>query len=86
MREGKIFPCGVIAQITAHIGGNTHQVVGRRTFEAQRRRGLVTVQNDIAVLVAEVEIDIPDGRFICRTGYSHHSVGLHLQYEGNRVA
>ena len=77
MCKGKIFPCGIIAQITSHVGRNAQQVVHRHTFEAQRCRGLVTVQDDIAVIVIEEEVDIPDGRFIRRAGYGHHPVRSH---------
>ena len=86
MRERKIFPCRDIAQIASHIGRDAQQVVHRRTFEAQRRRGLVTVQDNIAVIVVEVEVDIPDGRLVRRAGYGHHPVGPYRQLDRHRMA
>ena len=59
MRDDEILRCRTIAQIAAQVGGDTHPVVAGQTLEAQRRRGLVTVQDDLAVIVAEV-VQVPN--------------------------
>ena len=83
MRHGEIFPCRVFAQIAAHVGGNTHPVAARQALETQRRRGLITVQYNIAVIVVKVEVQIPDGHFIRRAGYGHHRVGTNRHFDPN---
>ena len=79
MRHGEIFPCRVFAQIAAHVGGNTHPVAARQAFETQRRGGLVTVQDDLAVIVVKIEVQVADGRFVRRSGYGGHPFGPYRQ-------
>ena len=77
--NGEILPQQIVAQIAAQIGGNAHPVVARQAFETQRRRGLVTVQDNIAVIVVKVEVQVADGRFIHRAGYGGHPFGPYRQ-------
>ena len=79
MCNGEILPQQIVAQIAAQIGGNAHPVVARQAFETQRRRGLVTVQDNIAVIVVKVEVQVADGRFIHRAGYGGHPFGPYRQ-------
>ena len=69
----------IVAQIAAQIGGNAHPIVARQAFETQRRRGLVTVQDNIAVIVVKVEVQVADGRFIRRASYGGHPFGPYRQ-------
>ena len=64
------------------VGGDTHPVVAGQTLEAQRRRGLVTVQDDLAVIVAEVEVQVPNRCFV-RTGHGNHPVGTNRYFDPN---
>ena len=77
--NGEILPQRIVAHIAAQIGGNAHPVVARQAFETQRRRGLVTVQDNIAVIVVKVEVQVADGRFIRRASYGGHPFGPYRQ-------
>ena len=62
-----------------HVNCNTYPVVARQAFETQRRRGLVTAQDNIAVIVVKVEVQVADGRFIRRAGNGGHPFGPYRQ-------
>ena len=83
MRHGEIFRCGVFTQIAAHVGGNAHPIVARQALETQRRRGLITVQDNIAVIVVKVEVQVPDGVFIRSAGYGHHRFRTNRHFDPN---
>ena len=83
VHNGKIFRCGILTHIAAHIGGDTQQVVARQALEAQRRRALVTVQDDIAVGVEKIEVQVADRLFVRSAGYGRHPVGTYCQPNRN---
>ena len=82
MRDGEILPLRVFTQVAVHIGNDAYPVVARRALEAQRRRGLVTVQDDIAVIVVKVEVQVTDRLLVRRAGYGGHTLGPDRQRDG----
>ena len=83
MRNNEIFPCRVFTQITALIGDNAHPVSARQALETQRRRGLVTVQDALTIVVVKIEIQVADGVFIRRAGYGHQRIGTNRHFDPN---
>ena len=79
MRHGEIVRCGIFTQIAAHVGGNAHPITAGKALEAQRRGTLVTVQDNIAVIVVKVKVQVADGRFIRRAGDGGHPFGPYRQ-------
>ena len=82
MRNGEILPCRAIARVAAHIGNNTHPVAARQALETQCRRGLVTVQDNLAVIIVKIEVQVPNRCFV-HTGYGHHGVGTNRHFDPN---
>ena len=83
VRNGAVFRCGILTKVTAHIGGDTQQVVARQALEAQRRGTLVTVQDDIAVGVEKIEVQVAERLFVRRAGYGRNRVGAYGQPNRN---
>ena len=83
MRDGEIRPLRVFTQVAAHIGSDAHPVVTRHALEVQCRRGLVTVQDDIAVIVVKVEVQVADCLLVRRTGYGCHPVRMYRKVDKN---
>lgn len=69
--------------ITTLIGYNAHPVPARQALETQRRRGLVTVQDTLAIVVVKIKIQVADGVFIRRSGYGCHTVGTNRHFGPN---
>ncbi len=83
VRNGEVFRCGILTKVTAHIGGDTHPVVAGQGREAQRRRALVAVQDDLAVIVIEIEVQVAERLFVRSAGYGRHRVGTYCQPNRN---
>ena len=74
-RDSELLLRGILPEVAAEVGGKAHPIMSGHDLEAKGRRLLVAMQEQFAVVVIEVEVQIGDRLLVRRAGLLLHPVG-----------
>ena len=74
-RDSEFLLRGIRPEVAAEVGGKAHPIMSGHDLEAKGRRLLVAMQEQFAVVVIEVEVQIVDRLLVRRAGLLLHPVG-----------
>ena len=75
VRDSELLFRGVLPEVAAEVGGKTHPIMSGHNLKAKSRRLLVAMQEQTALVVIKVEVQIVDCILVRRAGLLLHPVG-----------